>query len=137
MNRWTWIRGLRIDILLIKIKTLFLIFQDAGLTKDYTSSSLHRFKKPGSKNYSNIYAPSSTLHLSNIPSQITEDDIKSAFVKETGFNIVNFKFFPKDKKMALIQLNSVEEAIQALIVMHNFQLSESSHLRVSFSKSNI
>ena len=40
---------------------------DAGLTKDFVNSSLHRFKKPGSKNYQNIYPPSSTLHLSNIP----------------------------------------------------------------------
>ena len=40
---------------------------DAGLTKDYVNSPLHRFKKPGSKNYQNIYPPSSTLHLSNIP----------------------------------------------------------------------
>jgi len=40
---------------------------DAGLTKDYSNSTLHRFKKPGSKNYQNIYPPSATLHLSNIP----------------------------------------------------------------------
>jgi hypothetical protein len=61
--------------------------------------------------------------------------------------------------MALIQLNSVDEAVAALIVrnqiiaihdltyfyesyffiqkMHNYQLSDSSHLRVSFSKSTI
>lgn len=43
----------------------------------------------------------------------------------------------KDRKMALLQLGSVEEAVLALIKMHNFQLSESNHLRVSFSKSNI
>jgi len=41
--------------------------QDAGLTKDYTNSPLHRFKKPNSKNYHNIFPPSATLHLSNIP----------------------------------------------------------------------
>ncbi|MEQ2187976.1 Polypyrimidine tract-binding protein 1, partial [Goodea atripinnis] len=41
--------------------------EDQGLTKDYSSSPLHRFKKPGSKNYSNIFPPSATLHLSNIP----------------------------------------------------------------------
>lgn len=41
--------------------------EDQGLTKDYSNSPLHRFKKPGSKNYSNIFPPSSTLHLSNIP----------------------------------------------------------------------
>ena len=29
-----------------------------NLTQDYTSSPLHRFKKRGSKNYLNIFAPS-------------------------------------------------------------------------------
>lgn len=43
----------------------------------------------------------------------------------------------KDRKMALIQLGSVEEAIQALIVLHNHDLGENHHLRVSFSKSTI
>merc|ERR1719225_981806 len=50
---------------------------DAGLTKDYGNSNLHRFKKPGSKNYSNIYPPSATLHLSNIPSTIEEADLRT------------------------------------------------------------
>lgn len=109
---------------------------DAGLTKDYSQSPLHRFKKPGSKNYQNIYPPSSTLHLSNIPATVNEDDIKDAFTKN-GFTVKAFKFFPKDKKMALIQLPSMEEAVIALIKMHNYQLSESNHLRVSFSKSSI
>lgn len=49
------------------LNNTLLFLQDAGLTKDYGSSPLHRFKKPGSKNYLNIYAPSATLHLSNIP----------------------------------------------------------------------
>lgn len=45
--------------------------------------------------------------------------------------------YSKDRKMALLQLPSVEEAVLALIKMHNHQLSDSNHLRVSFSKSNI
>ncbi|RWS16415.1 polypyrimidine tract-binding protein 1-like protein [Dinothrombium tinctorium] len=110
---------------------------DSGLTKDYTNSALHRFKKPGSKNYLNIYPPSSTLHLSNIPPSVDEEQIKEAFRSVAGVNVLNFKFFPKDRKMALIQLNSIEDAITALIKMHNYQLSESNHLRVSFSKSSI
>ncbi|XP_030369631.1 polypyrimidine tract-binding protein 1 isoform X3 [Scaptodrosophila lebanonensis] len=109
---------------------------DAGLTRDYSQNPLHRFKKPGSKNYQNIYPPSATLHLSNIPSSCTEDDIKEAFTSN-NFEVKAFKFFPKDRKMALLQLSSVEEAVLALIKMHNHQLSESNHLRVSFSKSNI
>ncbi|XP_067886760.1 polypyrimidine tract-binding protein 3 isoform X2 [Heterodontus francisci] len=110
--------------------------EDQGLTKDYGSSPLHRFKKPGSKNFQNIFPPSSTLHLSNIPPSITEDDLKNLF-ESTGCSVKGFKFFLKDRKMALIQLDSLEEAIQALIDLHNHDLGENHHLRVSFSKSTI
>ncbi|XP_048384089.1 polypyrimidine tract-binding protein 3 isoform X1 [Stegostoma tigrinum] len=110
--------------------------EDQGLTKDYSSSPLHRFKKPGSKNFQNIFPPSSTLHLSNIPPSITEDDLKNLF-ESTGYSVKGFKFFLKDRKMALIQLDSLEEAIQALIDLHNHDLGENHHLRVSFSKSTI
>ena len=109
---------------------------DAGLTKDYATSNLHRFKKPGSKNYSNIYPPSATLHLSNIPAVVEEEELMNAFTS-IGLTVQAFKFFPKDRKMALVQLASVEEACIALVKLHNYQLSETSHLRVSFSKSTI
>eukprot|EP00057_Strongylocentrotus_purpuratus_P001932 XP_003723501.1 PREDICTED: polypyrimidine tract-binding protein 1 isoform X6 [Strongylocentrotus purpuratus] len=108
---------------------------DAGLTKDFSTSPLHRFKKPGSKNFLNIYPPSSTLHLSNIPPTVDEETLKEAFSQHG--TVANFKFFPKDRKMALLQMGSVEEAIHALIAMHNYQLAESNHLRVSFSKAQI
>jgi hnRNP-L/PTB/hephaestus splicing factor len=63
-----------------------------GLTEDFTNSPLHRFKKPGSKNYQNIYAPSATLHLSNIPDGITEEYLRSLF-SSTGGKVINFRFF--------------------------------------------
>ncbi|XP_069779182.1 polypyrimidine tract-binding protein 3 isoform X1 [Narcine bancroftii] len=110
--------------------------EDQGLTKDYSNSPLHRFKKPGSKNFQNIFPPSSTLHLSNIPPSITEEDLKNLF-ESVGSSVKAFKFFLKDRKMALIQLDSLEEAIQALIDLHNHDLGENHHLRVSFSKSTI
>lgn len=110
--------------------------EDQGLTKDYSSSPLHRFKKPGSKNYSNIFPPSSTLHLSNIPPSVVEDELKMLFTSN-GALVKNFKFFQKDRKMALIQMGSVEEAIESLIQFHNHDLGENHHLRVSFSKSTI
>lgn len=62
--------GKQIRVMVSKHQTVQLPKEgqpDAGLTKDYTNSTLHRFKKPGSKNYQNIYPPSATLHLSNIP----------------------------------------------------------------------
>ncbi|XP_032451630.1 polypyrimidine tract-binding protein 1 isoform X11 [Nasonia vitripennis] len=131
--------GKPIRVMLSKHQTVQLPREgqpDAGLTKDYTNSPLHRFKKPGSKNYQNIYPPSATLHLSNIPATVSEEEIKEAFTKN-GFTVKAFKFFPKDRKMALIQMPSMDDAVSALIKMHNYQLSESNHLRVSFSKSNI
>ncbi|XP_023651554.1 polypyrimidine tract-binding protein 1 isoform X2 [Paramormyrops kingsleyae] len=110
--------------------------EDQGLTKDFSNSPLHRFKKPGSKNYQNIFPPSATLHLSNIPPSVTEDDLKILF-SSSGALVKAFKFFQKDRKMALIQMGSVEEAIQSLIEFHNHDLGENHHLRVSFSKSTI
>uniref|UniRef100_A0A7N4V1R6 Polypyrimidine tract-binding protein 1 n=2 Tax=Dasyuridae TaxID=9277 RepID=A0A7N4V1R6_SARHA len=110
--------------------------EDQGLTKDYGNSPLHRFKKPGSKNFQNIFPPSATLHLSNIPPSISEDDLKMLFSSNGGM-VKGFKFFQKDRKMALIQMGSVEEAIQSLIDLHNHDLGENHHLRVSFSKSTI
>ncbi|KAL3049574.1 hypothetical protein OYC64_008929 [Pagothenia borchgrevinki] len=110
--------------------------EDQGLTKDYSNSPLHRFKKPGSKNYSNIFPPSATLHLSNIPPAVVEEDLKRLFAS-SGSTVKAFKFFQKDRKMALIQMGSVEEAIESLIEFHNHDLGENHHLRVSFSKSTI
>lgn len=70
---------------------------DAGLTKDFANSPLHRFKIPGSRNYLNIYPPSNTLHVSNIPASVSEVDISNAFKKECGFDYATLKFFPKDR----------------------------------------
>ncbi|VDP91467.1 unnamed protein product [Echinostoma caproni] len=109
---------------------------DNGLTKDYSTSLLHRFRKPNSKNYMNIYPPSHVLHLSNIPPTISEEDIRLLFAAK-GFEVTGFRFMQKDKKMALVQLDSIDTAIQALIELHNTQLTENSHLRISFSKSAV
>ncbi|XP_023696044.1 polypyrimidine tract-binding protein 2-like isoform X1 [Paramormyrops kingsleyae] len=108
---------------------------DQGLTKDFTNSPLHRFKKPGSKNFQNIFPPSATLHLSNIPQNVTEDDLRLLF-SNSGGTVKAFKFF-QDHRMALLQMSTVEEAIQALIDLHNYNMGDNHHLRVSFSKSTI
>uniref|UniRef100_A0A672SEF1 Polypyrimidine tract-binding protein 2-like n=1 Tax=Sinocyclocheilus grahami TaxID=75366 RepID=A0A672SEF1_SINGR len=108
---------------------------DQGLTKDFTNSPLHRFKKPGSKNFQNIFPPSATLHLSNIPQDITEEDLRVLF-SNSGGTVKAFKFF-QDHKMALIQMTTIEEAIQCLIDLHNYNMGNNHHLKVSFSKSTI
>ena len=105
---------------------------DSGLTKDYSNSPLHRFKKPGSKNYSNIYPPSATLHLSNIPASVSEEQIREAFATNLPptCQVQNFKFFPKDRKMALIQLPSIEDSVVALIV--SISCFQTELLKISF-----
>ncbi|XP_061614417.1 polypyrimidine tract-binding protein 2-like isoform X1 [Phyllopteryx taeniolatus] len=108
---------------------------DQGLTKDYANSPLHRFKKPGSKNFQNIFPPSATLHLSNIPQDVSEDDLRLLF-SNAGGTVKAFKFF-QDRKMALIQMSTVEESVQALIDLHNYNMGCNQHLKVSFSKSTI
>lgn len=39
--------------------------------------------------------------------------------------------------MALVQLEDVEKAIDALVIMHNYKLADNAHLRVSFSKKGL
>jgi hypothetical protein len=101
------------------------------LTKEFINHPLHRYRKQGSKNFQNIYEPCDVLHLSNIPEGKTEEEITSIFKKHG--NVKQFKFF-KDSKMALIKLDSIEEAISCLIKLHNKPMSSNQHLRVSFSK---
>lgn len=108
---------------------------DSGLTKDFSNSPLHRFKKPGSKNFNNIFPPSQTLHLSNIPPNVTEQELRDLFGMYG--QVKAFKFFQKDRKMALLQMEQVEEAITALIATHNYQLADNMHLRCTFSKATI
>uniref|UniRef100_A0A1A8QPM5 Polypyrimidine tract binding protein 3 n=2 Tax=Nothobranchius rachovii TaxID=451742 RepID=A0A1A8QPM5_9TELE len=110
--------------------------EEQVLTQDFSGSALHRFKKPGSKNFNNIFPPSPTLHLSNISSSVSEEALKDLF-SSRGYTVKAFKFFQKDRRMALMQVASVEEAIEALIELHDHQLDHNQHLRISFSKSII
>ncbi|CAG5127996.1 unnamed protein product [Candidula unifasciata] len=105
---------------------------DAGLTKDYVNSHHHRFKRAASKNY--IFPPTSVLHLYNV-STLEEDDIRSLF-SQYG-TVKAFKFFNNDRKMALLEMSSVEEATLALMGLHNYQVEDNLHMRVSFSRSTI
>ncbi|NWH35674.1 PTBP3 protein, partial [Chloropsis hardwickii] len=74
--------------------------------------------------------------LFSIRPSVTVDDLKNLFTSK-GSTVKGFKFFQKDCKMALIELGSVEEAVHALIELHNHDFGENQHLRVSFSKSSI
>lgn len=48
----------------------------AGLTKDYHNSPIHRFRGRPAKN---IFAPSQVLHLSNMPADASESELRKLF----------------------------------------------------------
>ncbi len=73
-----------------------------GLTKDFTNSPLHRFKKPGSKNYNNIFPPGTVLHLSNIPYVL----LFSLIEKKTSEDILEMK--QAKMKYEIYSLNMVQ-----------------------------
>eukprot|EP00013_Stygamoeba_regulata_P013780 CAMPEP_0177684718 /NCGR_PEP_ID=MMETSP0447-20121125/32584_1 /TAXON_ID=0 /ORGANISM="Stygamoeba regulata, Strain BSH-02190019" /LENGTH=473 /DNA_ID=CAMNT_0019194591 /DNA_START=522 /DNA_END=1943 /DNA_ORIENTATION=- len=108
--------------------------QGGDLTQDFTGSPLHRFKQAGSKNFNHIFPPSAVLHLSNLAQDLTEDAVKEEFAKFG--QVTGFKFFLKDKRMALIQFSTVGEAVDALVHMHNAPIG-TNNIRVSFSKSTL
>ena len=111
--------------------------ESSALNKDYTFSPHHRFRVAGSKNYKNIAPPGDTLHLSNISEEVTDDDITQEF--SAYGTVTAFRFFPASatksgtKRMALVKMGSVQEAVEALIGMHNHVLF-GHELKVSFSK---
>jgi len=107
---------------------------DAWMTKDFTNSPLNRFRNANA-NKNVMYPPSPTLHLSNIPSSASEQDLTDMFT-EYG-TVVGFKYFEKDKKMGLLQMGSQEEAVDALVAIHNYDMGAQHYLRVSFTKSTI
>uniref|UniRef100_G1Q979 RRM domain-containing protein n=1 Tax=Myotis lucifugus TaxID=59463 RepID=G1Q979_MYOLU len=106
---------------------------DLGLTKDYSNSPLHRFRNACSKKFQNVFPPSENLYLSHIPSFTSAHNLKALF-SSNGRIVKKFKFFKKHRSMALITMGSVEEAIQALIDLHYYELGENHHLWVTFAK---
>eukprot|EP00697_Spironema_sp_BW2_P016336 gnl/Spiro4/7522_TR3936_c0_g1_i1.p1 gnl/Spiro4/7522_TR3936_c0_g1~~gnl/Spiro4/7522_TR3936_c0_g1_i1.p1 ORF type:complete len:518 (+),score=121.47 gnl/Spiro4/7522_TR3936_c0_g1_i1:87-1556(+) len=105
---------------------------DSGeLNHDYTNSPLHRFKIPASKNFKNICPPCAVLHLSNIPPDVSEADLSTLF--SSYGTVVSFKFFENNRKMALVQMGDIDEAVRALIYLHNHRLGET-NLKITFSR---
>ncbi|KAF2076034.1 hypothetical protein CYY_002648 [Polysphondylium violaceum] len=105
------------------------------LTKDYTGSTMHRFKLPGSKNYQHIHPPSNILHISNLPIiEDIEEKVKRVFSLHGV--IKSFKFFPNDTKMALVEMGALEQAVDTLVALHGYSIGENV-IKVSFAKPTI
>jgi len=108
------------------------------LTKDFSDSPLHRFRKPNPKIRDNVYGPSPCLHLSNIPADVTEEELREMFLN-VG-TITNFRFLAsdrQDRRMALLEFTNTSSAICGLVQFHNKEFEREGgrqYLRISFSK---
>lgn len=108
---------------------------DAWMTKDFSNSLQHRAKNPNAKTYNNVYPPTSTLHLSNVPETVSADELTDMF-SQYG-KVLAFRFFENNRKMALIQMENQQQAIESLVGLHNHHFDGSGYIRVSFTKSII
>lgn len=105
--------------------------EEALLTKDYSKSKIHRFKSQES--YKHIHPPSSVLHLSRLPSEANQMYVTQLFVTH-GFQPKKVHMFPNDKNMAFVELNSTQEAAEALVALHNKSFGDNLYLRAAFSR---
>lgn len=106
-------------------------FEPSNLTKDFSSSTMHRFKRAGSKNERHICAPSAGLHVSNLPEDVTPEEIHGIFQE---LKLVNepYIFGTGTKKMAIVQTSSIGDAIHSLITLHGSDF-QGNVIRMSFS----
>lgn len=107
------------------------------LTKDFTNSDAHRFKHKQFMSQKNVNPPSQVLHVANIHESVSEEDLIKLFAtyQPTAPRSPLFEFFKTNRSMAYIGMNSVDEAVRALVNLHNYKLSYP--LRVSFSHKDI
>eukprot|EP01016_Furgasonia_blochmanni_P040420 TRINITY_DN5158_c0_g1_i1.p1 TRINITY_DN5158_c0_g1~~TRINITY_DN5158_c0_g1_i1.p1 ORF type:complete len:519 (-),score=101.05 TRINITY_DN5158_c0_g1_i1:233-1789(-) len=114
-----------------KIGSLFKNEDLKGFTKDYSGSKEHRYVHSGSKNFKNIVPPSNVLHISNISENIELQSVVS--ILSNAGKIESFKYFDKDKRMALLRIASVSDAVNILVHYHNYDIG-GRLLKISFSK---
>ncbi len=90
-------------------------------TTDFSSSPLNRFNRNVAENYHYCCAPTKMIHVSNLPANITKEDI-TAHLSPHG-NIINSKIIEYNgKKQALLLFENEDEATEALVCKHASEL---------------
>merc|ERR1719495_3153277 len=112
---------------------------DEQLQMTFENSRNHRYRnhQMAAKLTRNLGPPSSTLHVANLPEELTHNDVKDMFI-ERGFTVKESKECGASGTMALLTMASPDEALMALAVMHNhapeeYKFKNASGLCVSFS----
>merc|ERR1712130_32467 len=102
------------------------------LTKDYSNSPLHRFRRKNFINPKNVNSPSQVLHVANLYDGATEQELQALFRSQQQSEPI-VEFFKSSRKMAYVCMASISDAIHALINLHGCKELGGYPLRVSFS----
>jgi hnRNP-L/PTB/hephaestus splicing factor len=102
----------------------------SDLTKDYSTSDLHRFK--GYDGPKTVNSPSAVLYVANIHETANEETLRKLFGSQQGDVAPRVEFFKNSRKMAYVAMLSVEHAVSALINLHNYSIGPW-QIRVAFS----
>jgi len=115
------------------------IAEDDELQMDFSNSRNHRYRnhQMAAKLTKNLGPPSSTLHVANLPEELTHTHVKDMFI-ERGFTVKESKECGANNTMALLTMASPDEAMMGLAVMHNYapeqyKFKNTAGLCVSFS----
>ncbi|KAH9114682.1 hypothetical protein LEN26_002118 [Aphanomyces euteiches] len=106
-------------------------------TRDFTNTPYHRYRK---RSLAEVCPPTTLLHISGIPvsmqlkpgDTVSNSRLLSMFAE---WGVVK-KYHPiaKQPKMVLLEMGTLEEAIDAMIALDNYTFNDG-RIRVSFSKS--
>jgi len=105
---------------------------DDELQCDFSNSRNHRYRnhQMAAKLTKNLGPPSSTLHVANLPEDLTHIEVKDMFI-ERGFTVKESKECGPNGSMALLTMTNPEEALMALAKMHNYAPEEYKFKNVS------
>jgi len=107
------------------------ITENSDFYRDYATQKGQRYRKVGSKNFRNIAQPSKVLHLSNLNQ---EKDLQFYLdIFSSCGTVANYMVLSGDSQNLLLEMGSLEEAVEALVRFHNCEICEK-YLKVSFSK---
>lgn len=91
----------------------------------------HRYSfRGGQRELRTLTAPTKTLHISNIPAEVDEQEVGDYM------NAIAFQFFRSKKGMGYCKFDSIREASASLMAKHGTRF-QGSRLRVSFTRSRI
>jgi len=127
--------------------------EDLPSTKDYSTSPLNRFLRLDANSYKHIYTPTSILHFSNTPPDITELKFQQLFAQLGAPAPISVKFFENnssgsqsnglpssptsssrgERKNGLLKYNDVQTATEALIFANNTKVNGYT-IKLAFSK---